>query len=81
MKRFLYICLGIILLILPACNKNTDNNQANRSLAQLKAFSFAANDSMPGLTKAVFSIEERNDTGLVIICIFIACRQDKQYYT
>ena len=65
MKRFLYICLGIILLILPACNKNTDNNQANRSLAQLKAFSFAANDSMPGLTKAVFSIEERNDTGLV----------------
>lgn len=65
MKQFLYITLSILVLVLSACNKNTETNHANRSLAQLKAFYFTANDSMPGLAKAVFSIEERNDTGLV----------------
>ncbi len=65
MKRFLYISWSILMLVMTACNKNTDSNQANRSLAQLKSFYFVANDSIPGLAKAVFSIEERNDTGLV----------------
>lgn len=65
MKHFLYISLSVLLILLCGCNKNNNTNQANRSLAQLKAFYFAANDSMPGLAKAVFSIEERNDTGLV----------------
>ena len=65
MKRILYILFGGLLVLLPACNKNKSTNQANQSLAQLTAFYFAKNDTMPGLAKAVFTIEERIDTGLV----------------
>ena len=64
MKRFLYI-LCIIAVVLPACKSGTSTSDADRSVARLKAFYFAKNDSFPGLAKAVFTIEERNDTGLV----------------
>lgn len=65
MKRFLYIVLVFMSVILPACNRNKETNQANKSLAKLSAFYFAANDTMPGLAQAVFTIDERIDTGLV----------------
>lgn len=64
MKRFLYI-LSIVAVVLTACKSGTSTSDADRSVAQLKAFYFAKNDSMPGLAAAVFTIEERNDTGLV----------------
>ena len=64
MKRFIYIfgLLGIIFL--SACEKSSSTTDTS-SIAELKAFAFAANDSFPGLAKAVFTIEERLDTGLV----------------
>lgn len=64
MKRFLYL-LSITAVLLCACSRSTETTQVNRSLAQLKSFYFVKNDSMPGLAKAVFTVEERNDTGLV----------------
>lgn len=64
MKRFLYIA-SIIVVLLSSCGGGTTNSTVDRSLAQLKSFYFVKNDTMPGLAKAVFTIEERNDTGLV----------------
>lgn len=64
MKRFLYIA-SILAVIVSSCSNGTTNSTVDRSLAQLKSFYFTKNDSMPGLAKAVFTIEERNDTGLV----------------
>lgn len=64
MKRFLYI-LSLLAVVLASCKSRTNTSTVDRSVAQLKSFYFAKNDSMPGLAKAVFSIEERNDTGLV----------------
>ena len=65
MKRFFNILPGLIVLMTVACNKTQDTTQSNRSVAQLTSFSFAKNDTMPGLAAAVFSIDERIDTGLV----------------
>ena len=54
------------MIILSGCDLNSSNNTSSlSSVAKLSAFSFAANDSFPGLAKAVFTIEERVDTGLV----------------
>ena len=64
MKRILYISLAITLVILTGCKKS-DSTQVDKSVARLTAFTFVKNDTMPGLAKAVFTIEERNDTGLV----------------
>ena len=64
MKRFLYI-ISILAAVLSSCKNNTSTTTVDRSTAQLKSFYFASNDSMPGLASAVFTIEERNDTGLV----------------
>ena len=64
MKRILYISLAITLVILTGCKKS-DSTQVDKSVARLTAFAFVKNDTMPGLSKAVFTIEERNDTGLV----------------
>ena len=50
--------------MLLGCEKNSTTNSKS-SIAKLTAFSFAANDSMPGLASAVFTIDERIDTGLV----------------
>ena len=52
------------MVFMTACNKSSTTSSTS-SVAQLSAFSFAKNDSMPGLAQAVFTVEERLDTGLV----------------
>ena len=67
MKRFFPIytlALPFLVLIMVGC-KETTTTATKSSVAQLSAFAFAANDSFPGLAKAVFKVEERLDTGLV----------------
>ena len=61
---FLTIVLGLACMI-TSCERSTSTGTSTSSVAQLSAFSFNAQDSMPGLAKAVFTIEERIDTGLV----------------
>lgn len=63
MKRILFIIVIFGLVSLTSCEKKTTTTTS--SVAELTAFSFAKNDSMPGLAKAVFTIEARLDTGLV----------------
>ena len=53
------------MIILSGCDMNNNNSTTLSSVAKLTSFSFAANDSFPGLAAAVFTIEERIDTGLV----------------
>ena len=65
MKRILYILIGLCGLILSSCDDNSGTTTTTSSVAKLSAFYFASNDSMPGLAKAVFTIDERLDTGLV----------------
>ena len=64
MRKYLYILIGFLTILLLGCEKNSTTNSKS-SIAKLTAFSFAANDSMPGLASAVFTIDERIDTGLV----------------
>lgn len=64
MRKFFYIFIALGLVALVGCESKTTSTVAS-SLAQLSTFSFAKNDSMPGLAKAFFTIEERLDTGLV----------------
>ena len=64
MRKYLYILIGFLAILLLGCEKNSTTNSKS-SIAKLTAFSFAANDSMPGLASAVFTIDERIDTGLV----------------
>lgn len=64
MKRFSYLLLSLLLILCTGCDK-TNTSTVDKSSAQLTKFYFAAVDSMPGLAKASFTIEERNDTGLV----------------
>ena len=64
MRKYLYILIGFLAILLLGCEKNSTTN-SNSSIAKLTSFSFAANDSMPGLASAVFTIDERIDTGLV----------------
>ena len=63
MRKFFYIILLIVPFIWAGCESKTTTTTS--SVAQLTAFSFAKNDSMPGLSAAVFTVEERIDTGLV----------------
>ena len=64
MRKFLYIIIVFGLIFMTGCDSSSSNT-ALSSVAKLSAFSFAKNDSMPGLAEAVFTIEERLDTGLV----------------
>ena len=64
MNHFIPIIIGLGLLFLTGCTTSTTESKPS-SVEQLKAFSFARNDSMPGLAQAIFTIEERLDTGLV----------------
>lgn len=64
MRKYFYIILLIIPLFWCGCESTTTTTTAS-STAKLSAFSFAKNDSMPGLAAAVFTVEERIDTGLV----------------
>ena len=64
MRKFFYILMGFSIIFLTGCDTTTTTTTAS-SVAKLSAFSFAKNDSMPGLADAVFTVEERLDTGLV----------------
>ena len=64
MRKFLYILLCILPFFGVSCSSSTTTDTKS-SVAKLTAFAFAANDSMPGLAAAVFTVEERLDTGLV----------------
>ena len=64
MRKFFYIFIVLGVITLTGCDGSTTTTTAS-SVAKLSAFSFAKNDSMPGLAKAVFTIDERIDTGLV----------------
>ena len=63
MRKYLYILIGFLALILAGCQGSTTTNTQS-SVAKLSSFGLA-NDSFPGLAKAVFTIEERIDTGIV----------------
>ena len=65
MRKFFYIIIALLPLLVVGCDNSNTNTTQTSSIAKLTAFSFVANDSMPGLGKAVFTIEERIDTGLV----------------
>ncbi len=53
------------LLFATACNKSTNSSTPSSNVAQLTTFSFAANDSFPGLAAAKFTVKELIDTGYV----------------
>lgn len=63
MRKFFYIIMAICPIFFIGCEKSSPSSTTS-SVAQLSAFSFAAVDSMPGLS-AEFTVEERLDTGLV----------------
>lgn len=65
MKHFLYIFLSLTLVIASSCSSHSSSSSSNSSVARLSVFGFASNDSMPGLAAAVFTVDERIDTGLV----------------
>jgi len=64
MKRFIYIIGLFVVILSTGCDKK-ESTTTTSSVAQLKSFAFASNDSMPGLEAAVFTVKERLDTGLV----------------
>jgi len=64
MRKFFYIIIAFLTISLTACD-NSSTTTTPSSVAQLTSFYFAAVDSMPGLEAAVFTVEERLDTGLV----------------
>ena len=59
----IFILLGCILLA--SCKSSSSSQSVQSSVAQLTSFSFAKNDSFPGLAEAKFYIKELIDTGLV----------------
>ena len=66
MRKFFYILIAFLPFLMVSCdNSSSQSSPTTSSVAQLSAFAFASNDSMPGLAKAVFTIDERIDTGLV----------------
>ena len=64
MRKFFDIIIVISLVFLTSCEGSSSTIQPS-SVAKLSTFSFAKVDSMPGLAAAVFTVEERLDTGLV----------------
>ena len=65
MRKYFYIIIAIIPFIWSGCEGSRTTTSTTSAIAKLSAFSFAKNDSMPGLAAATFTIEERIDTGLV----------------
>lgn len=65
MKHKTSILASLCLVILLSACENSTTTAVTSSVAKLSSFSFAQNDSIPGLAKAVFTIDERLDTGLV----------------
>jgi len=64
MKHFFTIIVLLMVILLTGCERSTGTTTPS-SVAQLTGFSFAKNDTMPGLTNVVFTVDERLDTGLV----------------
>ena len=64
MRKFFKIFIAFLPFFLVGCETSSTTTTSS-SVAQLTGFAFAANDSMPGLAAAVFTVEERIDTGLV----------------
>ena len=64
MKHLFNIFLLVTVIFLSACGSKEETSTSS-SVAQLKALTFKADTRYPGLSKAVFTIEERLDTGLV----------------
>ncbi len=64
MRKYFYIIIAIFLVSLTGCEGASESSTSS-SVAKLSAFYFAANDSNPGLAEAVFTIEERLDTGWI----------------
>ena len=62
MKRLPYI---ILILALVSCNSTTTTETTPSSETTLTSLTFKANDSIPGLAAASFTIEEPADTGRV----------------
>ncbi len=65
MKRFLYLFIVLTIVVLTACDSTSSSSTTRSSVAQLTAFAFANDTKRPALSKAVFTVEERVDTGLV----------------
>ncbi len=65
MKSFsrLFI-LTIIIGITVGCDKK-DNTGTLSDIAQITAFAFASNDSIPGFGEAIFVVDQLTDTGLI----------------
>ena len=64
MRKFFSIIIAFLAIILVSC-ENKGSSTAPSSVAKLTYFSFDSDDKYPGLGKAVWTIEERIDTGLV----------------
>lgn len=65
MKQILTIFIVLGCILLASCKSNSSSENVQSSVAQLTSFSFAKNDSFPGLAEAKFYIKELIDTGLV----------------
>lgn len=64
MKRFIHIfCLFLAVLAVSCSSGGTTTTLSSE--AQLSSFTFAKNDSFPGLAAAKFTVKELVDTGLV----------------
>ncbi len=65
MKTFVrLLVISISLSYLYSCT-NKSSTDTSSDIAQIVAFSFNANDSVPGLGEAVFVVDQMNDTGLI----------------
>lgn len=65
MRTKLYILL-VVAAVLCACNSSSNNTPTTVSSdATVKSLTFASNSDYPSLSKTVFTIEDRIDTGLI----------------
>jgi len=65
MKQIYTVTLLVLCLLTLITCKEEDSTSSLSSVAQITAFSFAANDSFPGLGEAVFVVEQLSDTGRI----------------
>lgn len=66
MKRLSFFGLSAVGLLLLSCSNNSSTSVTyDTTDATIKTFSLAAQDSFPGLGSAVFTVDDRLDTGLI----------------
>lgn len=65
MKKLLYILFVLLSVILASCSSSTTTDNTPSSDPKLASLTFRANDSIPGLAAASFTIEEPADTGKI----------------